>query len=65
MSGESARLLIVGVAENPAIPAFWRYVEFGRKPREATNSKGKISDESYGNDERIHYLVEVRHFGFT
>ena len=54
------RLLI---AENPAIPAFWCNVELGREPCEAMNSKGKISDESYGDDEGIHDFVEVRHFG--
>ena len=62
---ESVRLLIVVAAEDPTVPAFWCNVEFGREPCEATNSKSKISNESHGNDERIHDFVEVGHLVFT
>ena len=62
---ELVGLLIGCAAEDPTVPAFWCNVEFGCEPCEAMNSKGKVSDESHRDDEGIHDLVEVRHFGFT
>ncbi|MGB7022455.1 MAG: hypothetical protein WBD73_01520, partial [Candidatus Acidiferrales bacterium] len=59
------RLRVGGTTKNPAIPALWRDVKFGGKPRETMKAEGKVGDESHGNDEGIHGFVEVRHFGFT
>lgn len=59
------RLLIGCATEDPTVPAFRCNVEFGREPRETMKAEGKISDESHGNDERIHDFVEIRHFGFS